>query len=147
MLMQRPRGTVRQCRHASAVVEMALVVPFIAFMFIVAVDYCRVFYCTQVLQNCAYVGSLYASGTVRADSATGRAAAAQQAALAEGACLSPPLQQENVAVSFSGNTTTVTVQYEFQTLTSLLGDSGKLLVTRTITAQVAPAPGQGNWSL
>jgi hypothetical protein len=115
-------------------------------MFIVAVDYCRVFYCTQVLQNCAYVASLYASGTVRADSATGKAAAAQQAAVAEGACLSPPLQQENVAVSFSGNTATVTVRYEFQTLTSLLGDSGNVLVSRSVAAQMAPAPGQGNWN-
>src|SRR5262245_55958183 len=48
-------------RPATAAVELALVVPFLAFMFIVAIDFCRIFYFTQVVTTGARNGALYLS--------------------------------------------------------------------------------------
>src|SRR5437867_2520346 len=50
------------CRHrrrAVAAVELAIVLPFLAFMFCVAVDFCRIFYYTQIVTTGARNGALY----------------------------------------------------------------------------------------
>src|SRR5688500_15354232 len=57
-------------RRGAALVEMAIVLPFLTFAFLVALDYCRAFYTVQTVQNCAYAAALYASGTARAAPAT-----------------------------------------------------------------------------
>lgn len=131
-------------RRGIAAVELAVVLPFVMFLFVVAVDYCRIFYFTQTLQNCAYVGAAYASGTARVSAGTGAADAATRAAVAEGTTLAPPLRPENVSVAFNGSTTTVTIQYEYQTITPLLGDANAVVLTRTVTMPMAPVPGQTN---
>src|SRR5262249_59971214 len=46
-------------RRAAVAVELAIVMPFLAFMFIVAVDFCRVFYYSQVVDTAARNGALY----------------------------------------------------------------------------------------
>ena len=42
-----------QRRHGAAAVELALLLPFLILMFVVSVDYARIFYYTQVVENCA----------------------------------------------------------------------------------------------
>jgi Flp pilus assembly protein TadG len=128
-------------RPGAAAVELAILLPFLALMFLVSVDFCRVFYYTQTLQGCAEVGALYASGTAQPPPNTSATDAATQAALAEGTLLSPALTSSNVSVSVTGNSATVTVTYGFQTLVPYPGLARTLTLTRTATMTMAPAVG------
>jgi Flp pilus assembly protein TadG len=138
MVHRRSKGA----RHGVAATELAIWLPFLALMFAVAVDFCRAYYTTQVLENCAAVGATYACGVAWVDStATSNSDAAVQAALAEGASLNPALQAGNIAVSSSGNTTTVTVSYDFAFLTWIPGFGQGATITRTVTIATVPQPG------
>lgn len=137
----RSFGNGRPRRRGVAATEMAILLPFLTFMVVVAVDYCRIFCATQTLRNCAYAGALYASNLVQIPSSQGTVQAATQAALAEGTSLSPPLASDNVTVSSDGQTATVTVQYQFRLLTPYLNSSGLVVLTRQQTMALAPKPG------
>lgn len=139
MLMRHPGSGLG--RQAVIATEAAILLPFLAFMLLVAVDFCRIFCATQTLCNCAHTGALYASATAQIPSSQDSVQAAKQAALAEGVTLSPPLPPDNVAVSFDSQTATVTVQYEFQMLTPYLSSSSKVVLTRQETMALAPRPG------
>ena len=52
--------------------------------------------------------------------------------------LDPPVQTCNVQVSTSGGRAVVSVQYDFQALTPLMGDNGRVRITRTVSMNVAP---------
>jgi hypothetical protein len=116
---------------------MAIVVPFLAFLFAVAVDYCRVYNTAQIVNNAARYGAMYASGTVPSPSGLTPLQAAQQAALAEAVSLNPPLQAANVTETTSASSVTVTVTYQFQTLCPYLGLPPKINVTGTVTMPLA----------
>ncbi len=128
-------------RRGVATCELAIFLPFLALMFVVAVDYCRVFYCTQTVQGCAQAAALYASGTAVPAAGVSAADAAKQAAVADGVSLNPPLQTDNVAVTVADGTATVTVTYVFQTITSYPGVGGPVTITRTVKMAVAPTVG------
>ena len=61
--MRHPRTHNRPAgrRRAVATVELALLLPFLCFLFVAAVDYARVFYFGVTLENCARNGAYYAS--------------------------------------------------------------------------------------
>ena len=48
-------------RKAVAVVELALVLPLLLILFVIAVDFSRVFYNAQVITDCARTAALFAS--------------------------------------------------------------------------------------
>jgi|ERR1051326_2622168 Flp pilus assembly protein TadG len=48
-----------KARRATATVELAILLPFLAIIFFMAVDYGRIFYYTQVLDNCARNGAAW----------------------------------------------------------------------------------------
>jgi Flp pilus assembly protein TadG len=125
-------------RRSAAAAELALVVPFMVFMFAVAIDYCRVYYDVEVLNNAARSGALYASGTVPAAKGLTPLQAAQQAALAEAVSLGPPLQAQNVTLTSTSTSVTVTVNYQFQTVTPTLGLPPQLAVNASVTMPMAP---------
>jgi Flp pilus assembly protein TadG len=128
----------RSRRGGAAAAELALTLPFLALMFGAALDFCRVFCVTQTVQNCAWVGALYASGTATNPSAASPAEAARQAAVLEGASLYPALDPAKVSTVYQGTTATVTVQYQFQALTPLVGIWGNVTVTRSASMAMAP---------
>ncbi len=126
-------------RRAAAAAELAVLLPFVVFLFLVAVDFCRVYHATQTLQNCAACGAQYASRNARGDSQTTSAAAARQAAVAEGAALDPPLRPEDVEVTQeAGVLVTVTVTYQFRMITDYPGLGGTILIRRSTTAERVP---------
>jgi Flp pilus assembly protein TadG len=139
--LRLPSSDLSLCRRGVAAAEMAILLPFLGFMFLVALDYCRVFYATQTLWNCAQTAALYASGTAKASSEIGAEQAARQAALVDAVDLNPPLLPENVTVVLDKTTATVTVQYEFPLLTVLLGSNSSVVLQRTVTMGLAPLPG------
>jgi Flp pilus assembly protein TadG len=125
-------------RSGAAAAELALVLPFLALMFAVALDYCRIFYMTQTVQNCAWVGAMYASGTSSNPNASSPTEAAKQAAVAEASSLNPALDPTNVSVAYQGTVVVVTVQYQYQALTPLMGERGTVTITRKVTLGMAP---------
>ncbi|HXG12134.1 MAG TPA: TadE family protein, partial [Gemmataceae bacterium] len=52
--------TARQRRAASSV-ELAVLLPFLCFLFVIAIDYARIFYFGVTLENCARNGAYYCS--------------------------------------------------------------------------------------
>jgi Flp pilus assembly protein TadG len=120
---------------------MALLLPFLAFLFCVAVDYCRSFQAAQVIDSAARSAALYLSGAADVDPNTTASDAAMQAALTEGASLNPPLQQSGVALHTSGSTATVTVTYSFELFTSYAGITDALTIQRAVTMPLAPQAG------
>ena len=74
-------------RRGAAVVELALLLPLLAFIFVVAVDFGRVYFFSLTLQNCARAGALYASDLHVTDESP--FASVEEAALADATNLSP----------------------------------------------------------
>jgi Flp pilus assembly protein TadG len=149
MRIRPPRG---RARRGAAAAELAVLLPFVAFLFVVAVDFCRLYYQTQTLQGCAEAGACYAAGyawpnqadaaaagttglsqIILPDSSAARIEAARLAALAEGTNLNPPLQETNVQVTFAKGEVTVTITYDCPMLTPVLGASRVQTVTRSVT--------------
>jgi Flp pilus assembly protein TadG len=135
--MLKPAG-LRNRRGGAAAAELAIVLPFLALMFTVALDFCRIYYATQTIQQCAWVGALYASGTATDPNANSAEDAAQQAAVNESVSLDPPVQTCDVQVSYQGSVAQVSVHYEFRGLTPLMGDGGRVTITRTVKMNMAP---------
>jgi Flp pilus assembly protein TadG len=131
-------GSARTARGGAAALEMVIIVPFLAFMFAVVVDYCRIYNTAQVVRNAARAGALYASSTVTASGLTPQQAAVQ-AAQAEAISLNPPLQAANVTVTTNPTNVTVTVTYQFQTICPrLLGLQPQVPVSASITMPLSP---------
>lgn len=136
--MLAPGVTRPASRSALATAELAILLPFLAFAFVAAVDFCRVFYATQIVQTCAYSGALYASNT--ALSSDTPQVAAQKAAVAAGANLSPPLTAAQVSYTppDGNNVVTVTVSYPFSTIANMPGIPSTLTITRSARMVVTP---------
>jgi Flp pilus assembly protein TadG len=57
-----PSARARQKRrHGVAAVELAILLPLLGFLFVIALDYSRIFYFTMVVTNCARSGAIYGS--------------------------------------------------------------------------------------
>jgi Flp pilus assembly protein TadG len=126
-------------RDGAAAVELALLAPFLAFLFVAAVDYGRVFYYSITLENCARNGALYASDPTNA--AFSRYTSASDAALADASNLSPaPTVTSTSGTDSSGQAyVTVTVTWTFHTLTSYPGIPSSTTLSRSVRVNVAPA--------
>jgi hypothetical protein len=129
-----------------AAVELAVVAPFLVFLFVVAVDFARVFYYAVAIDNCARNGAAFGSqtaGTPNWEGGAGQITSMQQAAVADGANLNPPVTADNVTVTNStdadGNScVVVTVNYTFSTLTNLPGVPSKVNLQRAAQMRIAP---------
>lgn len=117
-------------RRGAAAVELAVLLPFLVFMMVIAVDWARVFYYTVTINDCARNGALYmydSTGTTLSPFADYK-----QAALA-GTDLSPtPTVSSNSGGGTNAEWVEVTVSYPFRTLTNFPGVPQNTTVTRTI---------------
>lgn len=140
----RTRTPLAQRRSGSAAAELAILLPFVALLTAVAVDFCRAYYHAQVVQACAEAGALYASETARRNpnTTTDDSNAAVQAALAAGASLQPPLTDANVSVRLGGGMATVTVTYQLPAITSVPGMPNAFTIQRSVQMVLVPAVGQ-----
>lgn len=125
-----------QCHRRSgiAIVEFALLLPFLTLMFTAAVDYARIYQATQILQDAATVGASYAAGYHHVTSVQGRTNTAIANACLIGATLPQPLEPTQVLVNNDVTTrlTTVTISYDFQFINPLLGSKASLVRRSTI---------------
>ena len=140
--MRRKRDGKR--RSGIATVELALLLPFLAFIFVAAVDYGRVFYYSITIENCARNGALYASDPIAA--AQSSYASLSDAALSDAPNISPtPTVTSTSGTDASGRSyVDVTVTYTFTTLTSYPGIPSSTTISRTVRTDVAPTAPTSN---
>jgi len=124
-------------RRGVAAVELAIVLPFLCFLFIVAVDYARIFYFSLTVANCARNGALYASkDPAHAVDTSGISSAASMDA--------GNLDSTLLTVSSKPDSTTnptyvdVTVTYPFTTITNFPGITSSTTLSRTVRMLVIP---------
>ena len=118
-------------RPGAAAVELAILLPLLAFLLVLAIDFARIFYYCVSVTNCARNGALYACDPTGALNSP--YSSVTQAALADAGNLSPtPTVTSNIVTDPSGNYVEVTVTYPFQTLTNYPGIPSTTNVTRTV---------------
>jgi Flp pilus assembly protein TadG len=133
-------------RRGAAATELAVLLPFLIFMFLIATDWARVFYYSMTLDNCARNGALYACNiynNANWQGTSAQVASVQAAAAASGTNLNPPVSVGNVKVSNTtdadGNSVVVvTVTYKFVTVAKYPGIPNQTMV-KTAQMRVAPA--------
>jgi len=126
-------------RRGTAAVELAVLVPFLAFLFVIAVDFARIFYFSQVIENCARKGALYASDPKAP--AYNLYANVQQAALGpDSTGLNPqPTVTSSNGTDAAGNPyVSVTVTWTFSTITHFPGVPSSVTLIRTVQMRTAP---------
>jgi len=138
-LARHPSSPRSGRRRAVAAVELAVLLPFLMFLFVAATDYCRVLYYTQVVTCCARNGAIYASDTYAASLSP--YGGLEQAAKADA---STTIAQDLTVTSTSGTDSSgsyvdVTVSYPFRAITNYPGIPQVTVVTRTARARVTPA--------
>jgi len=129
--------TSRRGRRGVAAVEFALMLPFLCFVFLVTVDFCRVFYCSLTVTNCARNGALYGAAD-RSHALDG--SGIQAVARADASNLD--LELLDVRSSTDSNTdptrVDVTVIYPFRTITRFPGIPAQTNLSRTVRMNVLP---------
>jgi Flp pilus assembly protein TadG len=142
-------------RTGTATVELAILMPFLCFLFAAAVDYARIFYCGIIVQNCARNGAYYASnypdssyvynniyGYSSLDDAVLRDAGdltpAPTYTVAYGPSPNGPFTQAAPPAN-GGGYVQVTVNWTFQSITNYPGIPSSVALSRTSVMQVAPA--------
>ena len=126
-------------RRGAASVELAVLAPFLCFVFVLAVDYGRIFYFSLTLENCARNGAVYASQDA--------AHALDTANISRVSKLDFPsyLQDSSLNASSTTDSTTnptwveVEVSYTFTTFTNYPGLPHTTTLTRKVRTQVVPA--------
>ena len=120
----------QRARRAAAAVEFAVLAPFLAFLFVIAVDWARVFYYSIAVRNCARNGALYLSQKQSAKTTSSpytdsgyvnlyvnSANPVTAAALADAPDLTPtPTVTSTTGSDSYGSYVEVTVSYPFQTV-------------------------------
>jgi Flp pilus assembly protein TadG len=134
----------RRARRAVAAVEFALLLPFLCFAFLATVDFCRVFYYSVTVSNCArngaLMGSRYASTPTDFLQYTSIQGAAQAAARADASNLNPQLLNVTSSTDSTSNPTRVdvTVSYPFTMITQYPGIPRQTNLSRTVRISVLP---------
>jgi Flp pilus assembly protein TadG len=120
---------------------MAILLPILAFLCVIAVDYARIFYFSQIVSNCARNGALYQSDSyVRAESPY---KSVEEAALADASNLNDPMNPPTVATANGTDLegrpyAEVTVTYKFRTVTRFPGVPNTTTIRRTVRMSRAP---------
>ena len=132
---KRPVGN---SRRGASTAELAILLPLLAFMFLIAVDFGRIFYYSLTIENCARNGALY--GCDPFEPAQSTYASLSDAALADAANLQPPPTVTSTnGTDSSGNAyVEVNVSWTFSSLTNFPGVPGTTNLSRTVRMRMAP---------
>jgi Flp pilus assembly protein TadG len=109
---------IRSARRGVAATELAILLPFLSAIFVIAVDWSRVFYYGVVVENCARNGALYASDPYAP--ANSPYSSMSAAALSDAGNLSPtPTVSSTSGSDTNGTYVECTVSYSFSTVSHL----------------------------
>jgi hypothetical protein len=128
--------TLKKHRAGIAAVELAILLPLLALLFVIAVDWGRIFYYAVTINNCARNGAAYAFDPYSGVTSYPDLASA---ALADAPNLSPPPTVTSASGTDSnGPYVDCTVTYNFQTITNFPGVPKATTLTRTVRVYQAP---------
>lgn len=130
-----PRLRRLRARRGVAAVELALLLPLLALLFVLAVDFARIFYYSIIVTNCARNGAIYGcQDPTRALDTAGIDTAAKKDAT--------NLPSVTVTSAADSNTTPtyvdVTVSYPFSTITRFPGVTSTFTIVRKVRMNVSP---------
>jgi Flp pilus assembly protein TadG len=134
---RRASRPTRRRRTGTAVVELALLLPLLVLLFLVAADFARVYYFSLTLTNCARAGALYASDpAIMLESPF---PSVQAAALADATNISPSptITQSSGADALGRPYVEVTAAHTFGTITGFPGIPDSTQLRRTVRMCVA----------
>jgi len=117
-------------------VELAILLPLLVFILVIAVDWARVFFYTVTIENCARNGALWAADPYTMNQGY---TTISQAALADASDLRPqPTVTSASGTDANGHAyVDCTVTYNFKTITNLPGVPSSTTVRRTVRAYKA----------
>jgi Flp pilus assembly protein TadG len=147
--MSGPRRRRTESRRGVAAVELAVLLPFLVFLAVIAADWARLMYYTMAIENCARSGALYASDAE--SQSRSPYTSVHDAALAEAPSLSSDSSVSNLTVSQSTLTNggdgspavVVTVSMTFKSITSFsygsrFGVPNNETISRTVQMRTSP---------
>jgi Flp pilus assembly protein TadG len=136
-MIRSPTFALCDRRRGVAAVELAVLLPFLCFVFVVTLDFCRVFYASVTISNCARNGAVYGSADrTRAQDTAGIQAAAQADARFN---LDTQLLSVSSSTDSAATYVEVTVDYPFTTITQYPGIPRQTTLRRTVRMDVVPA--------
>jgi Flp pilus assembly protein TadG len=132
-----PNSALRERRRGAAAVELAVLLPFLCFVFVASVDFCRVYYYSITVSNCARNGAAYGS----VDKTRARDTGGIRTAAEADASFNLDPKQLNVSSSTDAATSyvEVTVNYPFTTITEYPGIPRQMNLSGTVRMDVVPA--------
>lgn len=141
MRTRRPVG-----RPGAAAVEFAAVLPFLLFLAVIATDWARLLHHCITIEQAARSGAAYAADkTTQSESryySPNESAAVESIVRAEAAGLTqsrlPAPSVSNFTAADGKPMVTVTVQYQFSTITRFPGVPENQTLTRRVTMRVFP---------
>jgi Flp pilus assembly protein TadG len=123
-------------RTGVAAVELAILLPLLAFLFVIAIDWARIFYYTMTVNDCARNGAMYlADPTTMSSSPYANYA---EAALA-GITVTPmPKVSSGSGSDANGAWVECTATYTFKTVTAFPGVPASTNLKKTVRMYTAP---------
>ena len=125
-------------RPGVAAVELALLLPLLAFLLMICIDFGRVFYYSLTIENCARNGAIYGCDPYNPTQSI--YTSVSDAALADATDLQPqPTVTSTTGKDSSGNPyVECTVSWTFNSLTNYPGIPSTTNLTRTVRMRIAP---------
>lgn len=117
--------------------ELAVLLPLLLFLFVITVDFARIFYFSTIVTNCASIGAVYGSSDPTAANDTAGIATRVQKD-AGNLDLSKLTITSSTDSGTNPTTITVTVSYPFTTITNFPGVPQQTTLTRTVRMNVTP---------
>jgi Flp pilus assembly protein TadG len=141
---QRSKRSRWEFPRGAAVVELAVTLPLLAFLFVISVDFARVYYFSVTLTNSARAGAMYASDPSTQNESP--FANVEAAALADAKNLSPPPTiSSSSGVDASGKAyVEVSAAYTFSTITGFPGVPNNVNLVRTVRMNVSASTPKTN---
>jgi Flp pilus assembly protein TadG len=117
---------------------LAVLLPLLCFLFVITLDFARIFYFSTTVTNCASVGAIYGSyDPTKANDTSGiKTMALMDASNLDTTKMTVTSSTDSAT---SPTTVSVTVTYTYNTITSFPGVPNQTTLTRTVTMNVTPA--------
>jgi Flp pilus assembly protein TadG len=144
MVCRTHKGMVQR-RSGAAAAEFAAMLPFLVLLFMIGVDFCRAFYASLTLSDCARNGAIWATDPTTPQ--LSKYPSLQSAGVADASNLNPaPTVTSRSGTDGSGQLyVDVTATYPFKTLLAYPGFSNPIVLSKTVRMRVQPStPNQGS---
>lgn len=133
----------RVARKGAATVELAVLLPLLVFLFVIGVDFARIFYHLVAVTNAARSGAIYGSqDPVYAANESGIRAAAL--ADAKDLTAAPTVASVQGVDELGHPCVRVTVTWTFTTISRFPGVPSEVVLSRTVQMRIAPIMPKGS---